>query len=174
MAAVVELGQEFSAAKAALKHFPGAKRRFQVVSTAGGITIVDDYAHHPTEITATITAARQVHPGRLLVVFQPHRYSRTQLLADQFGAAFRGADLTVITDVYAAGEKTVPGVSGELVYRAVKNAGGEAVYIPTLDDSRKFILTQLQEGDMLITMGAGDVWTLGAQIAVSLASSEED
>jgi UDP-N-acetylmuramate--alanine ligase len=164
-AVAIELGQDFEPVKAALKKFPGAKRRFQVVAAFAGITIVDDYAHHPTEIQATIAAARQFHPGRLLVVFQPHRYSRTQLLAGQFGAAFREADQVIITDVYSAGENPLAGVSGELVYRAALDAGCKALYIPSLEESREFIEAQLRTGDLLITMGAGDIWKLGIQIA---------
>lgn len=164
-AAALELGLDFEDIRAALKKFPGAKRRFQVLSSAEGIIIVDDYAHHPTEIQATITAARQFHKGRIMVVFQPHRYSRTKLLAEQFGPSFKAADLVIITDIYAAGEKPLPGVSGELIYQSVRDAGTEVIYIPELSESQDYIINQLQPGDLLITMGAGDVWKIGQQIA---------
>lgn len=164
-AVALELGQDFQCIKEALKKFPGAKRRFQVVANAGGIIIVDDYAHHPTEIKVTITGARQFHPGRLIVVFQPHRYSRTKLLAEQFGGAFRDADLVIITDIYSAGENPLPDVSGELVYRAALNAGCNVQYIPNVDAVEEFVGSELQAGDLLITMGAGDIWKLGISLA---------
>jgi len=166
-AVALELGLDFHSIQAALHKFPGAKRRFQIVYADRDIAIVDDYAHHPTEIQATITAARQVHPGRLLVVFQPHRYTRTQLLAEQFGTCFRSADLVIITDVYSAGEDPLPGISGELVHLAARKAGCNAVYIPSVEDSREYLESLLQPGDMLITMGAGDVWKLGAFMAAA-------
>jgi UDP-N-acetylmuramate--alanine ligase len=174
LAAVVtalELGQDFQHLQPALKKFPGAKRRFQVVAAAGGMTIVDDYAHHPTEIQATITGARQFHPGRLMVVFQPHRYSRTKLLAEQFGGAFSLADLVVITDIYSAGENPLPEVSGELVYLAARDAGCNAIYIPCMAAAEEFIEAELQAGDLLITMGAGDIWKLGIQLAEKISGA---
>lgn len=161
----LELGQDFQGLKDGLKKFPGAKRRFQVIAAAGGITIVDDYAHHPTEIQVTITGARQFHPGRLIVVFQPHRYSRTKLLADQFGGAFLAADLVLITDIYSAGENPLPDVSGELIYRAALDAGCNAEYIPSMDTVEEYMGAELQAGDLLITMGAGDIWKLGVRLA---------
>jgi len=169
VAAALELGQDFQHLKPALKNFPGAKRRFQVVAAAGGMTIVDDYAHHPTEIQVTISGARQFHPGRLVVVFQPHRYSRTKLLAEQFGGAFGLADLVVITDIYSAGENPLPEVSGELVYRAARDAGCNAIYIPSMAAAEEFIEASLQAGDLLITMGAGDIWKLGIQLAEKIS-----
>ncbi|MEQ8236214.1 MAG: UDP-N-acetylmuramate--L-alanine ligase [Syntrophomonadaceae bacterium] len=174
-AVALELGLDFQAIQAALHKFPGAKRRFQIVYSDKDIAIVDDYAHHPTEIQATITAARQVHPGRLLVVFQPHRYTRTQLLAEQFGSCFKAADLVIITDVYSAGEDPLPGISGELVYLAAREAGCNAIYIPDVEDSRAYLESLLEPGDMLITMGAGDVWKIGAFMAAarSAAPSED-
>ena len=170
-AAAMELGQDFNKVKEALKSFPGAKRRFQVVASLQGITIVDDYAHHPTEIKATIEAAKQFHQGRLIVVFQPHRYSRTKLLFEQFGESFLKADQVVITDIYSAGEKPIVNVTGELVCQAAKNAGCNAVYIETLDDVEGFIFAGLQDDDLVITMGAGDVWKLGVRLAKRISTS---
>ncbi|PKM77638.1 MAG: UDP-N-acetylmuramate--L-alanine ligase [Firmicutes bacterium HGW-Firmicutes-15] len=170
MAVAIELGQDFNHLKSALKGFPGAKRRFQVMATVAGMTIVDDYAHHPTEIKATIEATRQFHRGRLMVVFQPHRYSRTSLLADEFGESFREADLVIITDIYAAGEKPLVGVSGELVYKAAHNAGANVLYIPTVDRIEDYLLGELRENDLLITMGAGDIWKLGVRLAERLSA----
>jgi len=171
IAVAMELGQDFDHLKEALKKFPGAKRRFQVVATVDGTTIVDDYAHHPTEIQATIEAARQFHQGRLVVIFQPHRYSRTQLLAEQFGGSFQKADLVLITDIYSAGEKPLANVTGELVYKAALNAGCNAIYIPTIDKIEEFILNDLHDNDLLITMGAGDIWKLGVRLAEKVTAS---
>lgn len=171
IAVAMELGQDFNRVKAALRSFPGAKRRFQVVAMVEEKTIVDDYAHHPTEIKATLEAAREFHKDRLIVVFQPHRYSRTKLLAEQFGASFQQADLVVITDIYSAGERPLTNVTGELVYRAAKNAGCKALYIPAMDEAQEFILKELQDKDLFITMGAGDVWKIGINIARKLTAS---
>jgi len=171
IAVAMELGQDFDHLREALKNFPGAKRRFQVVAAIDGTTIVDDYAHHPTEIQATIEAARQFHQGRLVVIFQPHRYSRTQLLAEQFGDSFQKADLVLITDIYSAGEKPLANVTGELVYRAALNAGCNVVYIPTIDKVEEFILKDLHDNDLLITMGAGDIWKLGVRLAEKVTAS---
>lgn len=170
-AAALELGQDFNRVKEALKQFPGAKRRFQVVAVADGKIIVDDYAHHPTEIKATLEAARQFHKGRLVVVFQPHRYSRTKLLSQQFGASFQQADLVVIMDIYSAGESPMSNITGELIYEAARDAGCSAVYIPTVEKVEEYMLVELQEGDLLITMGAGDVWKLGVKLAAKLNPS---
>ena len=167
-AVAVEIGQDFDLVAKALHTFPGAKRRFQIMARTKGITIIDDYAHHPTEIIATIRAARQFHQDRLVVIFQPHRYSRTQLLYQQFGEAFREADLVIITDIYSAGEPPIESVTGELIYHAAVAAGCEAVYIPGLDDAEGFIQNTLKSNDLLITMGAGDVWKTGVRLAEKL------
>lgn len=164
-AVALEMGQDFKKIEQALQRFPGAKRRFQVVAAKHGITIVDDYAHHPTEILATIRAARQFHKDRLIVVFQPHRYTRTKLLSEQFGDAFREADLVVVTDIYSAGEQPLENISGELVYQAAIKSGCSAQYIPDLEAAEEFIIKNLTANDLLITMGAGDVWKIGVQLA---------
>ncbi len=164
-AVAMEIGLEFTRIGEALQSFPGAKRRFQIIARVNGISIVDDYAHHPTEIQATIQAARQFHRNRLVVLFQPHRYTRTKLLSEQFGKAFIEADLIVITDVYAAGEAPIENVSGELVYLAALNAGCNAQYIPSLEDAEDYLKELLKTDDLLITMGAGDVWKVGVRLA---------
>jgi len=171
IATALELGQDYDHIKQALKSFPGAKRRFQVMASIAGKTIVDDYAHHPTEIQATIEAARQFHHGRLVVVFQPHRYSRTSLLAEQFGKSFYQADLTIISDIYSAGENPLANVSGELIYHAALNAGCNVLYIPTMDDIEDFIIDELHVDDLLITMGAGDIWKLGIRLADKISTT---
>jgi UDP-N-acetylmuramate--alanine ligase len=161
MATAMEMGCAPEAVLSALPSFQGTKRRFQRLGSKAGIIVIDDYAHHPTEIRATLAAARQVHPGRLLVLFQPHRFSRTRLLAEEFGVSFGQADMTVLTDVYSAGEEAEPGVSGELIYTAAKAAGTEVVYIPDKEAAVDYLLRRLAPGDMLLTLGAGDIWKSG-------------
>ncbi len=164
----LEIGIEFKGIVKALGEFAGAKRRFEVVGKLNGITVIDDYAHHPTEIRATINAARQFHKNRLIVIFQPHRYTRTQLLGHQFGPAFRGSDMVIITDVYSAGEPPIPGVTGELIYRSALAEGCNAVYIPAKDEVVDYIAKRLKCDDLVITMGAGDIWQTGVKLVQEL------
>ncbi len=154
-------GAPFEAAQRALASFRGVARRFQVVGTARGVTFIDDYAHHPTEIAATIAAARAVHPGqRLVAVFQPHLYSRTRDLAVEFGYALAQADAVWVTDVYAAREQPIEGVSGELIVNAARRAGAAGVhFVPTLDTLQDELGRVLADGDVCIGMGAGDIDT---------------
>lgn len=164
-AVAIELGYSFQSAADGLASFRGAKRRFQVLGTMEGRgMVVDDYAHHPTEIKATINAAQSLDYDRVVVVFQPHRYSRTGLLAEQFGACFKEADLVIISDVYSAGEKPIAGVSGELIYKMARQAGCNVLYIPTLDDIASFLHQEIRDRDLVITMGAGDIWKLGVKL----------
>jgi len=168
-ACALEMGLNFSEIKEGLKGFTGAKRRFEIVGGKRDIILVDDYAHHPTEIEATLAAARGFHPqGRLLVIFQPHRYTRTQLLGGQLGEALKEGDLVVVTDVYPAGEPTIPGINGKIVYEAARKAGIECLYLPSMDQVEEWLLTAVQAGDMVITMGAGDVWKLGPALLEKL------
>lgn len=154
----------------ALAGFAGVKRRFDLVGRESGITVVDDYAHHPTEINATITAASQLGFGRVVVLFQPHRYSRaplfTEVLHDEFGAAFDAADEIVFMDVYPAGEAPVPGVSGKTFLNVVLDHEGHpsATYVPRRVEVVPYLADMLREGDLLITMGAGDVTAIGPQL----------
>ncbi|MGE5391985.1 MAG: UDP-N-acetylmuramate--L-alanine ligase, partial [Deltaproteobacteria bacterium] len=173
LAAVVvgnELGIPFSELKHALKQFQGAKRRFQLLGHVNDTFIIDDYAHHPTEISATINAVRQFHKDRLIVVFQPHRYSRTKLLGEHFGEAFHEADLLISTSIYAAGEAPIEGVTGEIIYQAALDNGCNAMYIPDSNDIVKFLLDDIKPGDMVIFMGAGDIWKTGEKTKAALES----
>ncbi|CFX63069.1 UDP-N-acetylmuramate-alanine ligase [Syntrophomonas zehnderi OL-4] len=173
VAVAFELGYSFQSAAAGLSNFQGAKRRFQVLGTLEGRSmVVDDYAHHPTEIKATISAAQSLNYDRVVVVFQPHRYSRTGLLAEQFGACFKEADLVIISDVYSAGEKPINGVSGELIYQMARKVGCNALYIPTLDDIESFLHQEIRDNDLLITMGAGDIWKLGVKLVNNYSPSK--
>ena len=150
---------DFAAAQRALATFRGVARRFEEVGTVQGITVVDDYAHHPTEISATLSAARAVYPGRRIVAaFQPHLYSRTRDLAREFGVALAAADAAWVTDVYAAREQPLAGVTGDLVVQAARAAGMTAVhYAPTLPELQRALAESLGEGDVCVAMGAGDI-----------------
>lgn len=162
LATTNEIGLDFDMAARALKDFKGAKRRFEVIGQVGGIRIVDDYAHHPTEIRATIEAAHNYHQeGRILTVFQPHRFSRTKILGKQLGEALVGVDKVIVTDIYPAGEKPINGISGQLVYEAAINAGCNVEYLSSLEAIEDYILNCVQNNDLIITMGAGDIWRLG-------------
>lgn len=154
---------------AGLACFHGAKRRFQTKARTHGVWIVDDYAHHPTEIATTLKAARQTKPVRLICAFQPHRYTRTQLLHKDFGNAFRDADLLILTDVYAAGEAPIDGVSGKLIMEEVlQQTGQPVVYLPERRDVAPYLQSIAHEGDLIMTMGAGDIYRTGEELAALL------
>ncbi|HIX83077.1 MAG TPA: UDP-N-acetylmuramate--L-alanine ligase [Candidatus Megamonas gallistercoris] len=149
--------------------FSGTKRRFQTKFRNEDVWIVDDYAHHPTEIQTTIKAAKQTEPKRLIVAFQPHRYTRTQLLRKEFGSCFKGADMLILTDIYAASEKPIPGISGKTIVEEVKmQTGVDAVYIEKLADIAPWLEKNKQKGDLIITMGAGNIYTVGETLADEL------
>jgi UDP-N-acetylmuramate--alanine ligase len=159
-------GADEAALVAALASFSGAGRRFERLGeTASGALVVDDYAHHPTEVAATVAAARSLGPRRLIAVFQPHLFSRTQELHREFGAALAAADVAVVVDVYPARERAedFPGVSGRLIAEAAADAGrGRPVlWLPTLEDARRVLAPMLRAGDLVLVLGAGDVDRLG-------------
>ncbi len=160
-----ELGFDLDCAIGGLETSSGVLRRFEVKVVIDGISIIDDYAHHPTEVRSTIAAARTMTSGRLWVIFQPHRYTRTAALAPAFGAPLAEADRVVVTDIYSAGERPQPGVTGRLVDEAVRASGGAATYIERLADVPGYLADELEPGDTLILMGAGDVATIWAEIA---------
>jgi len=160
-----ELGFDLDCAIAGLETSGGVRRRFELKALIEGVSVIDDYAHHPTEVRATLAAARTMTSGRLWVVFQPHRYTRTAALAPAFGSPLAEADRIIITDVYSAGERPQPGVTGRLVAEAVRASGGDTTYIEHLADVPERIAGQLESGDTLILMGAGDVTTIWDQIA---------
>ncbi len=152
-----QLGMPFEKVAEALAQFTGAKRRFERVFDSDGITVVSDYAHHPTEIRATIAAARSLGPKRLIVAFQPHRYTRTQALREQFGTAFAGADTLFLTDIYAASEKPIEGINGYTLVDAVHATGQSAIYEPRLDKLARHLAAEARPGDLILLMGAGDI-----------------
>lgn len=164
LATALELGVDFEPASRSLTDFIGAKRRFQTIGTINQIAIVDDYAHHPTEIKATIAAARTIHPGRVIVAFQPHRYTRTNSLGTQLGESLAGSDICIVTEIYAAGENPIPGINGELVAEAAQRAGIDCRFCASFAEMEELLQENLLEGDLLITMGAGDIWKLGLSI----------
>ncbi|MCD8337762.1 MAG: UDP-N-acetylmuramate--L-alanine ligase [Lachnospiraceae bacterium] len=147
-----------------LAGFTGTDRRFQKKGVIGGVTIIDDYAHHPTEIRATLRAAHQVPAKRVWCVFQPHTYSRTKALLDEFAEALTLADKVVLADIYAARETDTLGVSSALLREKIEEKGTEAWYFPTFDEIETFLLENCLPGDLLITMGAGDVVRIGEKL----------
>ncbi len=157
-----------AAAAPGLARFTGAARRFQDLGTAVGVTVVDDYAHHPTELRATLSAARSRADRRLILVVQPHRYSRTQAFGEELGRAASAADLVLVTDVYAAGESPVPGVSGRLVADAATAAGANVRYCPHLTAVVDELVDVVEEGDLVLTTGAGDVTRVGPTLLARL------
>ena len=158
-------------AVARIAPFTGVGRRFEDKGTACGVRVVDDYAHHPVEVAATLRAARDQQPGRVVAVFQPHLYSRTRELAAEFGRALSAADVVVVTDVYAAREQPEPGVDGTLVTRSVVGPQ-EVLNVPRLDDVPAVLVPDLRMGDLVLTMGAGDITTLGPRIIEALGGAD--
>lgn len=166
-AAAFVLGADPARVLEALRSFSGVDRRFSVRGERGGVVVVDDYAHNPRKIAATIEAAKSAYAGRRVVVlFQPHLYSRTLTLAGDFGGAFDGADVVVVTDVYGDREEPLPGVSGRLVVDAVRHRTPDAVvvYVPRLEEAAGFVAGISEPGDVVVTMGAGDVTTAAPRI----------
>jgi len=174
VAAVVSLraGAPFPAAVSALARFAGVSRRFEFRGELNGVTFVDDYAHLPTEVRAALAAARSGGWGRIVAVFQPHRYTRTAALASTFAGAFADADVVVVTDVYSAGEPLVPGVSGKLVADAVarEDPSKPVVYAPSRDELRRSVAGLLAPGDLCCTLGAGDLTTLPDELLAGSGS----
>ena len=168
LAAVVvgmDLDLRFEVIRDALADFTGVDRRFQVRGEAGGITVVDDYAHHPVELKATLNAAKDGFGRRVIAVFQPHRYSRTQALLGEFSTAFYQADQLFVTEIYPAGEAPIPGVSGRQIADGVAGHGHRHVtYVADKSELAKAVLDQVAPGDMVLTLGAGDVWRVGEEI----------
>jgi len=171
LCSVWALGLDVQAAARALGAFEGVRRRFDKVGEASGVMVVDDYAHHPTEVKATLAGARAAGYKRILVVFQPHRYSRTAALGEDFGRCFDDADSVVLMDVYGAGETPVPGVSGKTVLDALLDheARAQVAYFPHRGDIHNYVAARVREGDLVMTMGAGDVTTVGPELIRAIA-----
>ena len=168
------LGVDIQKIAEAFESFRGAKRRFEVKYRSDNYMVVDDYGHHPSEIKATLETARAVCAGRFMVMFQPHRYTRTQALQHDFGAAFRLADHVFVTDVYAASEKPIPGVTGQTIVDAIARTGQEgARYVPEREHLPASMGPLLEPGDLILSLGAGDIHEQGARLALDLAKLEE-
>jgi UDP-N-acetylmuramate--alanine ligase len=167
--AALEVGAPFAAVRSALARFAGVPRRFEFRGESGGVTFVDDYAHLPTEVRAALATARSGGWERVVAVFQPHRYSRTAALAAEFGTAFAEADVLVVTDIYSAGERPVPGVSGRLVSDAVREQDPRLPvrYAAGWEELRQVVGAELRAGDLCLTLGAGDLTTLPDELLES-------
>jgi UDP-N-acetylmuramate--L-alanine ligase/UDP-N-acetylenolpyruvoylglucosamine reductase len=167
-------GAPFPLVARALATFAGAKRRFETIYLSANYHIIDDYGHHPSELFATLLTARTLKPTRLIVLFQPHRYTRTQALADDFGKVLQHADRTFVTDIYPASETPIPGITGETIVEAMKRHGVAPVTsVPDLATAHHLIGNMLKPGDMLMTLGAGNVHEVGTRLAADLKVLEE-
>jgi UDP-N-acetylmuramate--alanine ligase len=165
------LGVETPRGAAALAVFAGVGRRFERVGVAAGVEVVDDYAHHPTEVAATLAAARQTYPGRRLVaVFQPHLFSRTALHGDALGRALAAADMVVVAPVYAAREQPMPGVTAEKVARSAVRAGAPTVAVRERAALTARVRDAVRAGDVVFTLGAGDVTRVGPELLAALGA----
>ncbi|MCH6544507.1 MAG: UDP-N-acetylmuramate--L-alanine ligase [Deltaproteobacteria bacterium] len=164
-----ELGIPFERISESLEAFMGIHRRFEIKGEPGNIMVIDDYGHHPTEIRATLSAIRDGWSRPLTVIFQPHRYSRTRDLFEEFVTAFDGVDRLILTEIYPAGEEEIPDVRSELLYRAIKRRGHmEIQFVPNKEDIVKELLPKLKAGDMVLTLGAGDIYKVGEALVESL------
>jgi UDP-N-acetylmuramate--alanine ligase len=160
--------------RTALAEFGGVQRRFTVRGEAGGVMVVDDYGHHPAEVMATLAGARRAFGRRLVVVFQPHRYTRTRDLLSEFATAFNDADVLMVLGIYAASEEPIPGVTGELLAEAVRSHGHRDVtYVERRVDAAAALLPKLREGDLVVTLGAGDVTQVGPELLQLLEPAQQ-
>jgi len=175
VAVAIELEVPFDKIARGLAAFRGIHRRLEVKGTWGGRTVVDDYGHHPTEIAATLAALREAYAGRrLLALFQPHRYTRTKELADEFGQAFGDADRLYLLDIYPASETPIEGVDSGMIARAVTDAGGpETVWVHERGEAVARVAAESERGDVILTLGAGDVTGMGDEILAALAKRSD-
>jgi len=164
IAVACELDMEFSAIREGLKSFMGVHRRLEVKGKVKGITVVDDYGHHPTEIRETLAAARQVWKGRIITVFQPHRYTRTKALFNEFLRAFSDTDNLIVTDIYPANEEAIESVNAKSLCEGIRNLGQPyVVYLSSFDEIVGYLLLTAKPSDIVITLGAGNVWKIGEE-----------
>jgi UDP-N-acetylmuramate--alanine ligase len=169
----IGLDIELDHIRAALANFRGVDRRFQLRGKAGGVSVIDDYGHHPTEIRATLAAARQCGFKKVHVVFQPHRYTRTRDLMDEFATCFADADTLLILDIYAASEQPIEGISGEVLAKRIQESGARVVrYVPSFAEALQTVVAAVEPGDMVLTLGAGSVSQLGPMIVEKLGNQE--
>jgi UDP-N-acetylmuramate--alanine ligase len=175
MAVLEHAGVTVAQAAAPLSTFSGAGRRFQETGRQDGVLVVDDYAHHPSELAATLRAAKLGDHGRVIAVFQPHLYSRTRYLQREFGRALTLADEAVVTDVFAAREEPEPGITGKLLVDAylAERPGGPVAYMPRLTDVVRYLSRHVRSGDLVLTLGAGDVFRAGEELLTALRAQGE-
>ena len=168
----LDLDIDFPVIQAGIAECRGADRRFEKKGEVGGVMVVDDYAHHPTEILATLQTAKQVWARRTVVVFQPHRFTRVQHLLEEFTRAFGDADLLVITDIYAAGEEPLNGITGDFLANRIQGAGhSQVTFLPDFNEIVGFLGEVVREGDLVLTLGAGDIWKVGEQFLQRMSPS---
>ena len=178
LAAIVvarELGISFTEIAKILETFQGVHRRMEIIANLDDkILIIDDYAHHPTEIKITLSALRNSWQNRrIIAIFQPHRYSRTKLLAEKFGKVFFDADCVIINDIYSANELPISGISGETIFKEIEKSNHRQIkYLPSKDNILNYLYEIVQPGDIIITMGAGDIWTVGQELAKQLKKTK--
>lgn len=175
MAVAMELGVSFEMIRSALAEYSGVQRRLQIKGEAAGITVIDDYGHHPTEIRATLRALREAWPKRrLVVIFQPHRYSRTQGLFKEFCTAFHQADMLFMTNIYAADEDPIAGVSSEALLEQIRAHGQKGVhFVAEVNEAAAQVLPFLLKGDVVLTLGAGSIWRAGEQVLAAVKGGGE-
>jgi UDP-N-acetylmuramate--alanine ligase len=170
VALLVELGRDLESAAAGMSAFRGVGRRWEHKGTVGGVMLYDDYAHHPTEVGAVIEAAAGTARGRIWAVFQPHLYTRTERFSREFGEALARADVVVVTDVFGGREEPVPGITGELVAEAARDNGAEVHYVAHRVDLAEYLAPRVEPGDLVLSMGAGDITLLHNELAPILGS----
>jgi UDP-N-acetylmuramate--alanine ligase len=165
-----ELEVPLDVTKEALATFSGVGRRFSVVGEQDGVVLIDDYAHHPAEITATLASARDIHTGRIVAVFQPHRFTRTRDVWDEFIPAFNDSDVLFLSEIYSAGEEKILGVEAAPLVAAIRSHGhGDARFVANLDDLLDDLLREIRDGDLVLILGAGSISTLGARLIAKLS-----
>ncbi|MFA5536569.1 MAG: UDP-N-acetylmuramate--L-alanine ligase [Bacillota bacterium] len=169
VALCLELGLPFGKVVESLALFRGVKRRFQHLGTVRETMVIDDYAHHPTEIKAVLGAARQLQKENIWVVFQPHRFSRTQQLFKEFAEAFSGESKIILSDIYSAGEEPIEGITSELIVETINRGGDRAIYLPQQEAIIKYLVARVKPGDLVMTLGAGDIWQTGRRLLEELA-----
>lgn len=168
-----ELNLDFATIKEGLKSFSGVQRRMEIKGRVGDITVVDDYGHHPTEIKATLAAMRQIWKDRLIVIFQPHRFTRTKALFEEFTKAFDEVDILIMNDIYPASEEPIAGINSAVLCEAIRKAGKTHVeYIPKTEDIIEYLLKTVQEKDTVATIGAGSIYKIGEAFIKQLVARE--
>ena len=171
IAVASELKLDFATIKEGLQSFSGVQRRLEIKGRVGGITVVDDYGHHPTEIKETLSAMRQIWKDRLIVVFQPHRFTRTRALFDEFTKAFRNVDILIINDIYPASEEPIAGINSAALCEAIRQTGQPHVkYIPQAEGTIKYLLKTVKAKDTVATLGAGSIYKIGEEFLKQLTA----